>query len=168
MFSHGIIAGLLFAVVGRMVYARTHTRDAERTRRQCTSRVSFPSPHSPSSSPAWLQSACPDSADSSQSWIILIGAWHAFPVLAILAGLGILVGIAFIWRALQKAFFGEPSPASPPHAALPPISAAERVGAAILIAATVIIGLYPRFLLDLILPALNSPLFDGLRNGGWR
>ena len=27
MFSHGIIAGLLFAVVGRMVYARTHTRD---------------------------------------------------------------------------------------------------------------------------------------------
>src|SRR5690348_4587377 len=27
MFSHGIIAGLLFAVVGRMVYERTHTRD---------------------------------------------------------------------------------------------------------------------------------------------
>src|SRR5438270_11375232 len=27
MFSHGVIAGLLFGVVGRMVYARTHTRD---------------------------------------------------------------------------------------------------------------------------------------------
>ena len=27
MFSHGIIAGLLFAVVGRMVYDRAHTRD---------------------------------------------------------------------------------------------------------------------------------------------
>src|SRR5213082_3325575 len=27
MFSHGIIASLLFAVVGRMVYDRTHTRD---------------------------------------------------------------------------------------------------------------------------------------------
>ncbi len=27
MFSHGIIAGLLFAVVGRMIYDRTHTRD---------------------------------------------------------------------------------------------------------------------------------------------
>ena len=26
MFSHGIIAGLLFAIVGRMVYERTHTR----------------------------------------------------------------------------------------------------------------------------------------------
>ncbi|MGH9616303.1 MAG: complex I subunit 4 family protein, partial [Acidobacteriaceae bacterium] len=27
MFSHGILAGLLFAVVGRMVYDRTHTRE---------------------------------------------------------------------------------------------------------------------------------------------
>src|SRR5882762_1815830 len=27
MFSHGILAALLFAVVGRMVYDRTHTRD---------------------------------------------------------------------------------------------------------------------------------------------
>ena len=26
MFSHGIIAGLLFAIVGRIVYDRTHTR----------------------------------------------------------------------------------------------------------------------------------------------
>ncbi len=26
MFSHGVIAGLLFAIVGRMVYDRTHTR----------------------------------------------------------------------------------------------------------------------------------------------
>src|SRR5260370_15432682 len=30
MFSHGILAGLLFAVVGRMVYDRTHTRDLDR------------------------------------------------------------------------------------------------------------------------------------------
>src|SRR6202012_5636534 len=29
MFSHGILASLLFAVVGRMVYDRTHTRDLD-------------------------------------------------------------------------------------------------------------------------------------------
>jgi len=29
MFSHGVIAGLLFAVVGRIVYERTHTRRLE-------------------------------------------------------------------------------------------------------------------------------------------
>ena len=33
MFSHGILAGLLFAVVGRMVYDRTHTRDLAALRR---------------------------------------------------------------------------------------------------------------------------------------
>ena len=33
MFSHGIIAGLLFAVVGRMVYERTHTRKLEDLRK---------------------------------------------------------------------------------------------------------------------------------------
>ena len=29
MFSHGLLAGILFAVVGRMVYDRVHTRDFE-------------------------------------------------------------------------------------------------------------------------------------------
>ncbi len=32
MFSHGVIAALLFAVAGRMIYRRTHTRDLGRLR----------------------------------------------------------------------------------------------------------------------------------------
>ena len=32
--------------------------------------------------------------------------------------------------------------------------------------ATLVIGLYPRLLLDLIVPSFSSPLFDGLRKGG--
>jgi NADH-quinone oxidoreductase subunit M len=32
----------------------------------------------------------------------------------------------------------------------------------------VAVGLYPRLLLNLILPAFNSPLFEGLRKGMWR
>jgi NADH-quinone oxidoreductase subunit M len=50
-----------------------------------------------------------------------------------------------------------------------PISLAERVGAFLLIAASVVVGLYPQVLLRLIAPALDSPLFDGLRRaGGWQ
>ena len=37
---------------------------------------------------------------------VLIGAWQAFPTLAVLAGVGIVVGVAYTLRALQKAFFG--------------------------------------------------------------
>jgi hypothetical protein len=32
--------------------------------------------------------------------------------------------------------------------------------------ATLAIGLYPRLLLDLIVPSLSSPLFEGLRKAG--
>src|ERR1043165_335183 len=39
MFSHGVIAGLLFAVVGRMVYDRTHTRDFDELEPMGLSRV---------------------------------------------------------------------------------------------------------------------------------
>jgi NADH-quinone oxidoreductase subunit M len=49
---------------------------------------------------------------------------------------------------------------------LEPISVPERIGAVLLIGATLAIGLYPRLLLDLIAPSLNSPLFDGLRKAG--
>jgi NADH-quinone oxidoreductase subunit M len=98
---------------------------------------------------------------------ILIGAWRAFPTLAILAGIGILIGIAFAWRAMDKVFFSDAS-ASGARLECPRISLAERLGAAILIGATLAVGVYPRLLLDLIIPALNSPLFDGLRKGVWR
>jgi NADH-quinone oxidoreductase subunit M len=96
---------------------------------------------------------------------ILIGAWRAFAVFAVAAGLGIVIGIAYTWRAMQKAFFGTPDRgAVVAGSQLPPISIPERVGAAILIGTSVVIGLYPQLLLRVIVPALHSSLFDGL----WR
>jgi NADH-quinone oxidoreductase subunit M len=77
------------------------------------------------------------------------------------------VGIAFTWRALTKAFFGEPAPGVAEHA-LPPITFPEKLGALLLLSCTLAVGLYPRILTDLILPTLNSPLFEGLRRGAWR
>ena len=47
-----------------------------------------------------------------------------------------------------------------------PITIPERLGAALLLGTTVLIGLHPRLLLDLIVPAFDSPLFDALRKGG--
>jgi NADH-quinone oxidoreductase subunit M len=82
-----------------------------------------------------------------------------------IAGLGILIGIAFSWRALQATFFGEPTtPAEP----VPAITMPERLGACLLLASTITLGLYPRLLMDLILPTLNGPLFEQLRRGAWR
>jgi len=93
--------------------------------------------------------------------------------MAVLAGAGILVGVAYTLRVLQKAFFGETMEAlstasrrPPQEMELGPISIPERIGAVLLIGTTLAIGLYPRLLLDLIEPSFNSPLFEGLRKAG--
>ena len=167
MFSHGIIAGLLFAVVGRMVYARTHTRDLDELQRLSLYKV-IPFAAVTFVIASMASIGLPGFSGFVAELQVLIGAWRAFPVLAILAGIGIVVGVAYTWRAMQKAFFGDPEvqPAHPHDYHIPPITLPERLAAILLIGVSLIVGLYPQILLSLIIPALNSPLFDGLRKGG--
>jgi NADH-quinone oxidoreductase subunit M len=168
MFSHGVIAGLLFAVAGRMVYDRTHTRDLGELGPMGLAQV-IPFAAITFAIACMASIGIPGFSGFIAEFEVLVGAWHAFPTLAVLAGVGILVGIAFTWRALDKVFFGEAGHTASGHTEVPPpISTAERVGAVILLATTLAVGMYPRLLLDLIVPSLNSPLFDGLLKGGSR
>jgi NADH-quinone oxidoreductase subunit M len=165
MFSHGIIAGLLFAVVGRMVYDRTHTRDLEELSGLKLSRVL------PFAAVCFVvgglaSMGLPGFSGFVAELQVLIGAWHAFPRFALGAGLGMVLGVAYILRALQKAFFGEGRiEASPAARAYEPITLPERVGAVILMVTTTVIGLYPKLLLDVIGPSVDQVL-QGLRQGG--
>jgi NADH-quinone oxidoreductase subunit M len=93
--------------------------------------------------------------------------------LDVLAGLGVLIGMAYSLRALQQAFFRDQAPPVPTPeadgnapAALEPISVPERIGAVLLIGISLLIGLYPRLLLDLISQSFSSPLFDWVSKGG--
>ena len=169
MFSHGILAGLLFAVVGRMVYDRTHTRDLAQLETMHLSRV-IPFAATMFVLAGMASIGLPGFSGFVAELQVLIGAWRAFPLFAVFAGLGIVIGIAYTWRAMQKAFFGSPNHSSPAVAAvsLPPISVPERIGAIILVGTSVAVGLYPQVLLRLIVPALHSPLFDGLWKGSGR
>jgi NADH-quinone oxidoreductase subunit M len=163
MFSHGIIGGLLFAVVGRMVYDRTHTREFEALRLLSLNRA-IPFAAFTFAVAGFASMGLPGFSGFVAELQVLLGAWRAFPGFALLAGLGIVVGAAFTLRALQQAFFGEHlAGAATLPAILEPISLPERLGALLLMAATLLVGLYPNLLLDLILPSLNSPLFEGLR-----
>ncbi|HEX4006863.1 MAG TPA: NADH-quinone oxidoreductase subunit M [Acidobacteriaceae bacterium] len=168
MFSHGVIAGLLFAVVGRMVYDRTHTRDLNELGPMRLARV-IPFAAVTFVLAAMASIGLPGFSGFIAEFQILLGAGRTLPWMAVVAGIGILLGIAFTWRALTKVFFGEPAPgAAAPHCDCPPITLPEKCGAVLLLATTLAVGLYPRVLTDLILPALNSPLFHGLRGGTWR
>jgi NADH-quinone oxidoreductase subunit M len=172
MFSHGVIAGLLFAVVGRMVYDRTHTRQLFDLQQMNLSRL-IPFAAITFTIAGVASMGLPGFSGFVAELQVLIGAWHAFPTLAVLAGLGILIGVAYTLRALQLAFFAdhesvaaEKTGSAHRHSEVDPISVPERVGAAILIGISLIIGLYPRLLLDLIVPSFSSPLFDELRKVG--
>ncbi len=168
MFSHGILAGLLFAVVGRMVYARTHTRELARLGPMNLNHAI------PFAAVAFVLAGMasmglPGFSGFVAELMIVLGAWHAFPALAVCVGFGILLGVIYVWRAMQKAFFADSRTAiAPPDHPLPPITFPEKLGALILIATSVFIGIYPQVLLHLIIPALNSPLFDGLHKGSWQ
>ena len=163
MFSHGIIAGLLFAVVGRMVYDRTHTRDLNELHSMRLGKA-LPFAAGTFVIACIASMGMPGFSGFAAEFQVIIGAWKAFPTLAILTGIGILIGIAYTLRALLKAFFGEgEEPGEHPHEPMPPISFPEKLGALLLIAVSLAIGLFPRILLDIIVPSFNSPLFDWLR-----
>jgi NADH-quinone oxidoreductase subunit M len=168
MFSHGILAGLLFAVVGRMVYDRTHTRDLNELERMHLYKV-IPFVAVTFIVGSMASIGLPGFSGFVAELQVLIGAWRAFPVFAVGAGFGVVIGVAYAWRAMQKAFIGGGAAESEPlHPALPSLSIPERIGAVILIGVSLTIGLYPQFILSRVISALNSPLFDGLRKGSWQ
>ena len=92
---------------------------------------------------------------------VLLGAWTVFPKLTILSGVGILIGVAYTLRAVQKGFYSD-VPAEAPHHhhehPLEPISLPEKVGAVMLIGASLVVGLFPGLLMNWIEPCFTSPL----------
>jgi NADH-quinone oxidoreductase subunit M len=182
MFSHGIIAGLLFAVVGRMVYERTHTRElADLEGMNLVKAMPFAAVTFVIAGAASM--GLPGFSGFVAELQVLIGAWKTFPTLTVITGVGIVIGVAYTLRAIQKSFFGEAGESVTPALApsdgerenashdehnqeMDAISVPERLGAVILIGTSLVIGLYPRLLLDVIVPSFNSPLFEWLKKGG--
>jgi NADH-quinone oxidoreductase subunit M len=165
MFSHGIIAGLLFAIVGRVVYERTHTRQlAELEKMHLGKRLPFA---------AWAfviagmaSMGLPGFSGFVAELQVLVGAWIAKPWWTIAAGVGIVIGVAYTWRALQKAFFSDrlPTPEEHPKTGWPDLGAItwpEYTGVALLVGVRLFVGLYPRILLDTIEPAVKALLAGG-------
>ncbi|MDR1496947.1 MAG: NADH-quinone oxidoreductase subunit M [Puniceicoccales bacterium] len=172
MFSHGIVAGLLFAVVGRMVYERTHTRDLAELGTWHLARLM------PFAAVVFVLAGlasigAPGFSGFPAEFSILAGTWQHSPLWALLAAVGIPIAAAFTLRVVRAAFFGQPnsdaSAGAPIERHLPePVTLPEKVGAALLIGASVIVGICPGLLIDWIVPALASPLMQISTQGGVR
>jgi len=170
MFSHGIIAGLLFAVVGRMVYDRVHTRRLEELRRMPLHRM-LPFAAVTFVLAGLASMGMPGFSGFPAELMILVGTWSRSPAWALVAAVGVIVAAAFTWRVMQLAFFGQAKrdsggPAVPAAAPVAPITWPERAGAILLLGTTIVIGLRPDLLLGWIESSLRSPLWQAVLKGG--
>ncbi len=167
MFSHGVIGALLFAIAGRMVYRRTHTRDLdELSILGLSGALPFAAFAFVIASAASM--GIPGFSGFAAEITILIGTWKTYPAAVFIVGAGMVLVAAFTLRALKKTFFdssvstngGTTSVSSDASArALPPITLAEKLGAGLLMFATLGIGLYPKLLLDRIMPPVEAMRF---------
>jgi NADH-quinone oxidoreductase subunit M len=172
MFSHGVIAALLFAVAGRMIYRRTHTRDLDMLSGMNLSRAL------PFAAFAFVIASAasmgiPGFSGFAAEITILIGTWRSYPAAIWITGAGMVLVAAFTLRALKKSFFGESATDflmqesrvsvdadwNEQQDIVDRITMAEKCGACLLMFATLAVGVYPKLLLDRIMPAVEAMRF---------
>jgi NADH-quinone oxidoreductase subunit M len=160
MFAHGIMTALFFAVVGRMVYERTHTRQFPElgglARIMPFAAVVFVL--------AGLSSmGMPGFAGFWAEFNIFMGMWDRFPLISILAAISIPITAAYILRAVYTVFFGEVK--DPSFFKLPKLTWQEYTGASVLAAVLLIAGLYPSILTEMIGSSVR-PIAEALQQAG--
>src|SRR5881398_2217702 len=168
MFSHGVIAALLFAVAGRTIYRRTHTRELDVLAGMDLSHA-LPFAAFTFIIAAAASMGIPGFSGFAAEITILIGAWKTYPFAVWVTGAGMVLVAAFTLRALKQSFFGEKErgvhlqegrvPLDPDWNEQQNITAPEKCGACLLMLATLAVGLYPKVLLDRIMPAVEAMRF---------
>jgi NADH-quinone oxidoreductase subunit M len=143
MFSHGIMTGLFFALVG-MVYGRTHTRIIP-DMGGLANRMPF---LSLAFIVAGLVSlGLPGFSGFVAEFLVFLGTFKVYPVYAGIAVLGILFTAIYVLRVVQKIFFG---PDKPAYANLKDANAIEKACLAILMLVLLGVGIYPNYLVSII------------------
>ncbi len=148
MFSHGIVTGLLFAMVG-LVYEKTHTRDLNKlgglARQMPVIVVVF--------SIAGLASlGLPATSGFIAEFTVFLGSFTSKAVegirpLTILGVVGIALTAGYILWMLQRVFYGPPKDE---YAKLHDAQPIEMVPIFALVVAIALVGLYPAILTDII------------------
>ena len=161
MISHGIIAGLLFGIAGRVVYERTHTRDLTALREFDLWRT-LPGAAIAFTLATAASMGLPGFSGFVAEISVAIGLWQSSPWLVPVVAVGIVITGAFSLRALQKAFFPVRDADETPALLLPPLTWPEISAISLLIAVSLAIGVYPKPWIDLIDDGLRSPVFQSI------
>ena len=162
MISHGVIAGLLFGIAGRVVYERTHTRDLGELGQFDLWR-SLPGAALAFTLATAASMGLPGFSGFVAEISVVIGVWESYPWLLPLVGLGIIITGAFSLRAMYRAFFPvrdkDQAAAAP---SLAPLTWPEISAMVLLLLVSLSIGIYPKPWVTLVDDGLNSPLFQSI------
>ena len=170
MVSHGLLSGMLFLVVG-VIYVRAHHRyivypedEAElemyHIDQSKAGRLGFGG--LANSMPVYTgimtiaffgSLGLPGMSGFIGEALSLMGAWRVYPVLTILAAVGILVGAAYFLWTIQRMFLGEKNPE---WADLPDINARELIALVPLAALVIALGVMPSLATDLSKASVNG------------
>lgn len=148
MFSHGLITGLLFALVG-LVYDKAHVRDIHQlgglARRMPIIVVVF--------SVAGLAAlGLPGTSGFAAEFLVFLGSFNSTLVdgiqtYTILGVLGIVLTAGYILWLLQRVFYGPPKEQ---YDGVPDANRLERFTIFTMVAVIMLIGIYPAVLTDII------------------
>ncbi len=147
MVAHGVMTALFFAVVGRMIYDRTHTRQLPEL--GGLAQV-FPFAAFLFIIGGLSSMGMPGTAGFYAEFNIFMGVWARFPLVAILAGIAIPITAAYILRVIRQVFFGEVR--NPHFWELPKLTWQEKTSGVILATLVILLGIFP----DLIHPMIDS------------
>ena len=142
MVSHGLIAALLFALVG-VVYRVTGTRDLTQLQGLLTPERGLPVVGSLLVLAVMASSGMPGMVGFVSEWLVFRGSWPVFPVWTLLAMVGTGLTSVYFLLMVNRAFFGRLTPAL---AHLPAVSWEQRLPAVVLAVLVVVLGLQPGWL----------------------
>ena len=155
MFSHGVITGLLFVVVG-LIYDRTHTRDINE--------LSGLAHVTPIIAVVMVMAGLASLGLPAMSGFVaevtvLFGAADRFPALTIIAVFGLVLTAGYILWMVMRVLFG---PKNERWAQLPDATAWwEQIPMAVLLAVILAVGIFPSRLVEIIDQAIG-PIASGL------
>ena len=157
MVSHGLITGALFLLAG-VLYERGGTYDLDAYGGLAGTAPRFAGL---TAIAAFASLGLPGFSGFIAEFQIFTGSLPGAPVATALAFLGILVTAALFLRAYQRVFLGSSSSRllgsdpQTPGPGVADLTATETLSIAPLMALAIVLGLFPRFLLDLVEPAAN-------------
>ncbi len=149
MFSHGIMTGLFFAVVG-MVYDRAHTREISKLggffKKMPWAAVGF-------IIGGLVSMGMPGFSGFIAEFPIFMGVWRVQPVVAIIAALGIVITAAYILLVVRRVFFGQ-MPAELTEQ-VTDVSVLDKVAIGLLSLIMVALGWFPSLMVPMVQSGVN-------------